>query len=376
LQILGGANASLSERSPRRGLKKRPRKKGIIDMKLWRASMPSDGTYSKNLRSRAFTLIELLVVIAIIGILVALLLPAIQAAREAARRMTCQNNEKQIGLGLHNYLSSKKKFPSGSEQTCYQCEPWAWSARILQYMEESGLNGSIEWKNRPTYIPNAVASGNGPTQKILSIYLCPSTSRYHWSRDETNHIGDYNHNGHWDEGERLAASDYGGIQGPSDAGVIYGSASQDKYGKNDGVLLTTRKDTLPGIQVIGGLRVANPIGPQQIIDGLSKTMIVAELAGRGYNDNKQELRGVWADGNNVFAISGTINESGTENINGVDVPSQWVSDEIYSEHPGGANALFCDGSVHFLPESMDSGLIQALASRDAGEQIPADQVGL
>jgi prepilin-type N-terminal cleavage/methylation domain-containing protein/prepilin-type processing-associated H-X9-DG protein len=345
-------------------------------MKLCQALTLRDNARWQRRRSSGFTLVELLVVIAIIGILVALLLPAIQAAREAARRMTCQNNEKQIGLGLHNYLSSKKKFPPGSEQTCYQCEPWSWSARILQYLEESSLNDNIQWKNRPTYIPNALASGNGPAQKILSIYLCPSTSLYHWSRNETNHIGDYNHNGRWDEGEGLAASDYGGIQGPSDGGVIYGSANQDKYGKNDGVLLTTRKDTLPGVQVIGGLRVANAIGPQQIIDGLSKTMIVAELAGRGYNDNKQELRGVWADGNNVFAISGTINESGTENINGIDVPSQWVSDEIYSEHPGGANALFCDGSVHFLPESMDSGLIQALASRDASEPIPADQVGL
>ncbi len=339
-------------------------------MKLWRVSL-SRG------RTAGFTLVELLVVIAIIGILVALLLPAIQAAREAARRMTCQNNLKQMGLGLHNYLSAKKKFPSGSEQTCYQCEPWAWSARILQYIEESGLNDSIQWKNRPTYIPNAVAAGNGPTQKILPVYLCPSTNRYHWSRDETNHIGDYNHNGHWDQGEGLAASDYGGIQGPSDGGVIYGSPNQEKYGYNQGVLLTTRKDPpAAGVQQVNGLKIGAPIGPQQITDGLSKTMIVAELAGRGYNDSKAELRGVWADGNNVFAISGTINQTGTENINGIDVPTQWTHDEIYSEHPGGANCLFCDGSVHFLPETMDSGLIQALASRDAGEQIPADQVGL
>jgi prepilin-type N-terminal cleavage/methylation domain-containing protein/prepilin-type processing-associated H-X9-DG protein len=328
-------------------------------------------------RHAAFTLVELLVVIAIIGVLVALLLPAIQAARESARRMTCQNNLKQMGLGLHNFLSAKKTFPSGSEQTCYECEPWAWSARILQYTEESNLSSSIVWPNRPTYIPNAIASGNGPTQKIVAIFLCPSTSYYHWSRDETNHVGDINHNGHWDQGEGLAASDYGGIQGPSDGLSITGSATGEKYGYNQGVLLTTRKDPpIAGVQLINGLKVATPVGPRQITDGLSKTMMVAELSGRGYNDKKSELRGVWADGNNVFAISGTINQTGTENINGIDVPTQWTEDEIYSQHPGGANCLFCDGSVHFLPEAMDSSIIQFLASRNAGEQIPADQVGL
>jgi prepilin-type N-terminal cleavage/methylation domain-containing protein/prepilin-type processing-associated H-X9-DG protein len=346
------------------------------DMKLYQGSLPRVGADLRRGSANGFTLVELLVVIAIIGILVALLLPAIQAAREAARRMTCQNNEKQMGLGLHNFLAAKKTFPSGSEQTCYQCDPWAWSARILQYMEESGLNDSIQWKNRPTYAPNAIASRNGPAQKIVTIFLCPSTSRYHWSRDETNRLGDINQNSRWDEGEGLAASDYGGIQGPSNGDPIYGSAAQDKYGKNDGVLLTTRKDTSEGVQIVGGLRVAIPIGPRQITDGLSKTMMVAELAGRGYNDKKAEFRGVWADGNNVFAISGTINQTTTENVNGIDVPTQWTQDEIYSEHPGGANVLFCDGSVHFLPETLDSGIIQALASRDAGEQIPADQVGL
>jgi prepilin-type processing-associated H-X9-DG protein len=245
-------------------------------------------------------------------------------------------------------------------------------------MEESGLNDSIQWKNRPTYIPNALANGSGPAQKIVPVFLCPSTNRYHWSRDETNHLIDINHNGHWDEGEGLAASDYGGIQGPQDGDTIYGSANQEKYGFNQGVLLATRKEPPPpdSIKVVGGLKVAIPIGPSQITDGLSKTMIVAELAGRGYNDKKSEFRGVWADGNNVFAISGTINQTGTDNINGIDVPKQWTSDEIYSEHPGGANCLFCDGSVHFLPESMDTGVIQALASRNAGEQLPADQVGL
>jgi prepilin-type processing-associated H-X9-DG protein len=127
-----------------------------------------------------------------------------------------------------------------------------------------------------------------------------------------------------------------------------------------------------------GIHIAPAIGPQQITDGLSKTMIVAEIDGRGYNDNKSppQFRGAWADGDNVFAVKEPINENKTENVNGIDVPIQWTSDEIYSEHPGGANVLFCDGSVHFLPDSLDVNVLYALATRDQGEPIPADQVGL
>jgi prepilin-type N-terminal cleavage/methylation domain-containing protein/prepilin-type processing-associated H-X9-DG protein len=345
-------------------------------MKLWQSSISHDGAHSQRKRSPGFTLVELLVVIAIIGILVALLLPAIQAAREAARRMTCQNNLKQMGLALHNHVAAKKKFPIGVQQACYGCDhPWGWSAFILPYMEESGIFDSIMqsqgMKNQPTSPPNALASRNGPTQKLIATYLCPSTTRYHWSRDETNHINDVNHNGHWDAGEGLAASDYGGIQGVSQ--TVINPLTGIAFGYNLGVLLNIGdQKNNPGIHV------AAAIGPQQITDGLSKTMVVAEIDGRGYNDSKSppEFRGVWADGDNVFAVKEVINDPTTVQVNGVDVPIQWTSDEIYSEHPGGANVLFCDGSVHFLPDNLDVNVIYALATRAGGEQIPADQVGL
>lgn len=320
----------------------------------------------------AFTLVELLVVIAIIGILVALLLPAIQAAREASRRTACQNNLKQIGLALQNHLSAKKKFPIGVQQACYKCDnPWGWSAFILPYMEESSIFDQLILPNQPTHISNALASGNGPTQKLITAYLCPSTSRYHWSRDETNHINDINHNGRWDPGEGLAASDYGGIQGPSQS--VINPDTQLAYGYNLGVLLNI------GDQVNDpGIHVARAIGPQQITDGLSKTMIVAEIDGRGYNDSKSppQFRGVWADGHNVFAVKEPINLDQTEDVNGVAIPKQWTSDEIYSQHPGGANVLFCDGSVHFLPDSLDVSILCALTTRAGGELIPSDQLGL
>jgi prepilin-type processing-associated H-X9-DG protein/prepilin-type N-terminal cleavage/methylation domain-containing protein len=341
------------------------------DMKLWRGWITLDGDAIRRKRGGAFTLVELLVVIAIIGILVALLLPAIQAARESARRMTCQNNEKQMGLALQNYLSSKKTFPPGNQQGCYKCEPWAWSALILPYMEESGLYSSLVLQNQPDHAPNALASGLGPTQKIIPAYLCPSTTRYDVSRDQTNHIVDYNNNGHWDPGEGMAAMDYGGIQGPSSGEIIPGT--NETYNYNDGVLLNINDKA---IQTTPGIHVAPVVSPQKITDGLSKTMIVAELTGRGYNWKKSQLRGVWADGNNLFAVQDSINLNVAEDVNGIQVPKQWSEDEIYSEHPGGANVLFCDGSVHFLPDTLDRFVIMALASRAGGEQIPADQVGL
>jgi prepilin-type processing-associated H-X9-DG protein len=236
-------------------------------------------------------------------------------------------------------------------------------------MEESGLAGSLVLQNRPTHPPNANPGWNGPTQTVLPMYICPSTTRYDVSRNELGHIADYNNNGHWDPGEGLGVSDYGGIQGPS-KGEINPTTSQP-YDYNEGVLLNIKDQaTIPGIHV------APTVGPRQITDGLSKTMMVGELAGRGYNWSKSELRGVWADGNNLFAVQDVINLNVTVDVNGVQVPKQWTEDELYSEHPGGANVLFCDGSVHFLPDSLDRFVIMALASRAGGEQIPADQVGL
>ena len=119
-------------------------------------------------KSRAFTLVELLVVIAIIGILIALLLPAVQSAREAARRMQCSNNLKQMGVGLHNYmLSYDQTFPPG---TYYGPNAgWSWSALILPFMEQTAALNLVDFD----YGYNDPVNGKA-TKTFIPVYHCPS----------------------------------------------------------------------------------------------------------------------------------------------------------------------------------------------------------
>jgi len=318
---------------------------------------------------RGFTLVELLVVIAIIGILIALLLPAIQAAREAARRTQCSNNERQIGLALLSYLDAKKTFPPGQQQGCYKCVPWAWSALILPFMEESALYARFVLPNQPDHIPNALADLSGPTQTVLATFLCPSTSRLNFSRGDNSRINDFNHNGRWDPGEGLGVTDYAGVRGP-DATSINPTTTQS-YNVDRGILLA-----LPNTSTTPGVLVAAVIAPRQITDGMSKTMVVVEVSGRGYDTSRSQLRGTWANGYNVLAVTG-----GTSNINADpsltwgDVGGTYEGNLILCDHPGGTNALFCDDSVHFLSDATDKTIVTALASRDGGEAIPAGIIG-
>ncbi len=293
-------------------------------------------------RSRlAFTLVELLVVIAIIGVLVALLLPAVQSAREAARRMQCQSNLKQIALALHNYESTHKKFPPGIVQqqgdpqfvagataanTINNTESWAWGAFLLPYIEQNALYESAGI-GRGGLLQNAVTQASTP----INTYRCPSDGRAPKVRINMGFTVRF---GPW------ALSNYKANCGHSGCGI---SGSDGLFWRSNA----------PGE---GG--TPSDIGFRQIEDGTSNTIAIGEIAFIR-KANGVELRhqaAVWAgcvqgqQGNCVDDILAT----GRAAINHLTNNADQLAESFSSLHSGGgAGFVFADGSVHFLTQNID-----------------------
>ena len=319
---------------------------------------------NKRLKSiRGFTLVELLVVIAIIGILVALLLPAIQAARESARRSSCANNLRQIGIGLQNYVSSFGMFPAGQQQFSYYGYTWAWSAMCLEFFEEGAIQSQLRFEYEPLDPVNKDAVGMN-----VPIYNCPSTAHRDRFRTDDDKVSDTDYDGKWDPGEGMALMDYAGIAGPFKGIRDMNGAF---YKPNLGVLLSISPLIVPNgpPKILGALRIK----PSQITDGLSHTMVVGELTGRAWERTPEGVgrdvpNGGWAYGTNVIGIRYPINR-----LDKYGRPAAWTDpDQLYSDHPGGAHVLYCDGSVHFLLEETELELLLALSTRNGAEILPAE----
>jgi prepilin-type N-terminal cleavage/methylation domain-containing protein len=302
-----------------------------------------------------FTLVELLVVIAIIGVLLAILIPAVQAAREASRRAACQNNLHQLGIGLTNYESAKTKWPAGKKWSGSPTNPksfeMAWSSFLLGYIEEQTLQDSINYKVKFTDPVNLPA-----TTQTIPVYLCPSTSRFEDHRTPDGHI--CNLDGL--PGEGLGCIDYMGISGP------FKDAKQPVtkviYGRERGVLIGTK-----GLPRAPELIEPPPIKSKDIVDGLSHTMCVVECTGRGIGLKHGVLdnyNGAWASGNNITHID--------NGVNATKPPKCWYMERIFSEHPGGSYIVMCDASVQFLSDKTDKKVVYWLSSRDGHEDLPED----
>ncbi|WP_160148133.1 DUF1559 domain-containing protein [Rubripirellula obstinata] len=277
----------------------------------------------------AFTLIELLVVISIIGVLVALLLPAVQAAREAARRTDCSNHLRQITLACHLHENQKKEFPAG----CIGCKfetpkpgtPFqplrylSWNIQILPFLEQAGLWDQFDLK-LPCYVePNLTASS-----QIVPTFLCPSTA------DPTTHapVGLF---------KGMAFTDYCGLYGVEGVGRSITNTHSQHF----------LNSTSLGVMLF---EIASK--HSDIFDGLSHTAMIAESKLRRVNENE------WANGHNVFAQeqrTGINSESGLGN-------------DIGSPHPSGALIGFCDGHVSFYSDSVDQTLLNSLLTR-AGMEV-------
>jgi prepilin-type N-terminal cleavage/methylation domain-containing protein/prepilin-type processing-associated H-X9-DG protein len=297
-------------------------------------------------RKRAgFTLIELLVVIAIFAILIALLLPAVQKVREAANRTTCQNNLKQIGLGMHNHNDSTKKLPHGSISGC--C--WGtWQMAILPYVEQDAV-----WKLYQNY---------GGTDTVDSKYPAPTTVPSPFPR--------YGHN--TTNAANVTRRRYSVFTCPSDianapitngpiTGGGTGNITNHNYAANYGNTTFQKTSPFNGVTFLGAPfeNGAKQFKITDLLDGTSNTILIAEvIQGKG-----SDLRGFtwWAPGNHMTTwllpnAQGTAGRDVTaqncnEALDPVNLPCINGSPQYNasrSRHPGGAQILLGDGSVRFV----------------------------
>jgi prepilin-type N-terminal cleavage/methylation domain-containing protein/prepilin-type processing-associated H-X9-DG protein len=295
-------------------------------------------------RGGAFTLVELLVVISIIGVLMALLLPAIQAARESARRTQCTNKLKQIGLALQNYHDSQRHFPSGANIHSSNGVGLSWNVLILPYIELDSLYSEIQ------PLPNGGAANSSPEYSLIDAFICPT------ALEQSN------------QANTEKGSNYSAVAGA---------------GRNDeGKMGFTSPNC--GDVFTDGVFYADSLMPiARITDGTSNTLAIGErtyywrswyfgTTKRGSPVN--EICSGSAQ-NILYPINADQYQFGFyrfDNRAPIGAPKTMLLNDLQfgSDHPGGANFTFADGSVHMISETIDITVYKDMSTKDGGEVTP------
>ena len=347
------------------------------------AAMRFDRQGRSAVGDHGFTLVELLVVIAIIGILVSLLLPAVQAAREAARRIQCTNNLKQFGLALHNYHSSYNAFPAGETGNGQHCLEGSyfksWAFYLIPYYEQLALAAKVDqgaMGNCFCYVP---MNKNQPYFDGVApaLFQCPTSGPSPRSPRFSIHCHEADY----------TTICYTAIQG-SGTMDLPGPVAQTPEGIASGNGMLTYNT----FKRIGDCR-----------DGTTNTIILGELSGTpidGLDFRRSAASGAWSGCHTKDVVDGSGSFSGGVSYNSVAVrypinyrgyTSNWedgfgyaaptfslgvlspglhiYNTPLMSDHPGGANVVMTDGSVHFLSESMEVGTLHRLANRMDGKVV-------
>lgn len=319
------------------------------------------GTYKKNMRRIGFTLIELLVVVAIIGVLIALLLPAVQAAREAARRVQCANNLKQIGLAVHGYHAACERFPPGNVLRAAGYCPGAsgveldsganWLLAILPYLEQNPLADMYDLDAYNEAVVNQRAR-----ETFVPVFACPSD-------DESNTpvVPAYGAASATELNLPYMPGSYRGVSGRSDGGRFLDSSQTTTY----------PAEWRGPIHAVGVYDFECERS-SDVVDGLSRTL----MAGESTTRTNPGFRTFWAYSHDYFSISAVTPQSRillgdydrcvAAGGAGREKPCKrgWGS-----FHPDGLHFLCCDGAVHFVDLAVDVELLARAATIDGREVI-------